>query len=44
MGFNSAFKVLKNDRQETAKRVVRVDDTRKDERRRPGFAAGEMKL
>ena len=35
---------LKNDRQETAKTIVRVDNTRKDERGRPGFAAGEMKL
>ena len=39
-----AWTHLKNDRQETTKANVRVDNTGKDERGKPGFAAGEMKL
>jgi hypothetical protein len=39
-----AWTRLKNVRQETAKTVIRVDDTRKDERGRRGFAAGEINL
>jgi len=39
-----AWARLKNDRQETAKAMVRVDNTRKCDRARPGTAAGEIKL
>jgi len=39
-----AWTLLKNDRQETAKANVRVDNTGKDERGRTGCGFAEIKL
>jgi len=39
-----AWTHLKNIDRRRPKQIFRVDKTRKDERGKPGFSAGEMKL